>query len=138
MIPTSSTTTGSTAPAPIELSDQEVAQLRRAARWARLVGIIGLVLWAMFVVMFVASKITHTAGELASVTYALYLALNMLGGAIAAAMLIGNGQNVLSFFRYGHPALAQAFRRLRLLLTLWTLLGAFDLLYDVVSLLGKL
>ena len=39
---------------------------------------------------------------------------------------------------YGTPALAQAFRRLRLFFTLWALLGAFDILYDVVSLFRKL
>ena len=137
MIPPTSATTALTTPAPVELSEQEVAQLRRTAGWARLVAIIGLVLYGLIALMSFAVQITNRAGELASLTFALSLTIAILGGVVAATMVLGYAQNVLSFFRHGAPALAQAFRRLKLFFMLWTLVGAFDILFELVWLLGK-
>jgi len=136
-IPPTSAAIASTASAPAELTDQEIAQLRSAAGWARFVAVVGFILSAVAAFIFVAFKITGTGGEFGSTTFALYFAITVIGVAVAAALILGYGQNVLAFFRHGDPALAQAFRRLRLFFTLWTLIGAIDILFEVVSLLGK-
>ena len=133
----SSAPAASRAPPPVELSRLEIAQLRNAADWARRVAVIGFVLCGAAALVYLALMITRRAGALSNVTDGLYLAVSIIGGVGAAALISGYGQSVRSFLRHGEPTLAQAFRRLRLFFTLWTLLGVLDILFDILSLLGE-
>jgi hypothetical protein len=137
MIPPSSGTNAPAAAPPIELSDRESAQLRRAAGWARFTAIAGLITYGLVTLGYLTMLITRQAGELAKPSFALYFAVAGVGGVAATALALGYGRGVRLFFTHGEPALTNAFRRLRLFFILWTLLDALAIVYDVLTLLAK-
>jgi hypothetical protein len=133
------------APDPIEVSrpqltEASLAALSSARRWARLVGVAG-VLFAAFMALgtgalFILPGVSPARAELVPLGV---IIVPLLGCSLLFAVLVlGYSGKLKAFTRGDRPALAAAFRKLRMLWILMTLAYALSLVLSAVMTLNKL
>jgi hypothetical protein len=122
---------------PVILSEHEIAALRAAGRWARLVGGAGSVILGLFTLLIIDVAVKNPQG-VTSVANAQGLGvattvLDATASLVAVALLWGYGRNVAAFFMRGDPELRLAFRRIRQFFILWTYLSVATAVIGVLS-----
>jgi hypothetical protein len=128
---------------PVELTAHDLARLRQAGSWARIIAVTGFVWAGLFGLGYLALMLALVSHLRAFVTARLVAVcapvVLVLAGCAGAAWLAGGyGRNVGSRLGQGEPALARAFRSLRNLFRLVTLFAALALTLRVVSVIAKI
>jgi hypothetical protein len=125
----------------VELPPNVLAQLRTAGGWARFVGIVSFVLTGLAGMTWVALLVVQASQETSAAHFAGFMfpfvAAFVVAGS-AASLTWRYGQDAVAFSIHGAPAPARAFRSLRQLVILWTIIVALAATWKVVVVLSKI
>jgi hypothetical protein len=124
----------------VTLTDHEIATLRAAGGWARLVGGTGSVVLGLFTLLIIDVAVKNPPGLVSlaneqGVSCATTV-LDTMASLAAVALLWGYGRNVAAFFVGGDHRLGLAFRRIRQFFILWTCLSAATAVIGILSALA--